>query len=313
MATMKAVRIHSYGGPEVLVYEDAPRPTPGEGEVLIRVHAAGVNPLDWKVREGYLKSSLNYPLPVIPGWDVSGVVEQVGAGVTQPKVGDAVYALPNMTRNGAYAEYIAVNASEVAPKPNTLDHVQAAAVPLGALTAWQALFDVANLSSGQTVLIHAAAGGVGTFALQFAKWKGARVIGTASARNADFLRELGAEEAIDYKATRFEDAVKDVDVVLDTLGGDTQERSWGVLKKGGVLVSTVGPPSSETAAQYGVRGLPVFVQPSGKQLTEIAKLIDAGQVKPIVETVLPLTEARQAHGMSQSGRTRGKIVLRVVD
>jgi NADPH:quinone reductase-like Zn-dependent oxidoreductase len=315
MEKMKAVRLHSYGGSDVLVYEDVPKPIPTEDEVLVRVHAAGVNPLDWKVREGYLKEVLHSKLPLILGWDVSGVVEEVGSGVTNFNTGDALYALPNIARNGAYAEYITIHAAEVAAKPTSLDHVRAASVPLAALTAWQSLFDAAGLSTGQSVLIHAAAGGVGIYAVQLAKTKGAHVIGTASASNQDFVRKLGADEVVDYKATRFENAVRDVDVVLDLIGGETQERSWKVLKKGGVLVTTIptSPPSSETTAAHGVRGIMFSVQPNTAQLTEIAGLIDAGQVKPIVETILPLVEARQAHELSQSGHTRGKIVLQVTD
>lgn len=313
MATMKAVRIHSYGGPDVLVYEDAPRPSIADDEILVRVHAAAINPVDWKIREGYLKQMIAHQLPVILGWDVSGVVEEVGSRVKDFQVGDAVYSRPDLTRNGGYAEYIAIPAAEVAAKPQSIDHIAAASVPLAGLTAWQALFDQANLSAGQAVLIHAAAGGVGTFAVQFAKWKGAYVIGTASSRNQDFLRELGIDQVIDYQQTRFEDVVKDVDVVFDTIGGEVQDRSWQALKKGGILVSIVSPPSKETAAQYGVTEKYFFLQPNAAQLTEIAGLIDAGYVKTIVETILPLNQARQAHELSQSGHTRGKIVLQVTD
>lgn len=313
MITMKAVRIHSYGGPDVLVYEDAPRPEPGEGEVLIRVQAAGVNPIDSKVREGQMKGMVAHKLPLILGWDVAGVVEAVGPGVTNLQTGSPVYGSLDMTRDGGYAEYALGRASGVALKPATLNPFQAAAVPVVALTAWQALFEVAGLTAGQTVLVHGAGGGVGSFAVQFARWKGARVIATASAHDRDRLQELGADKVVDYKAVRFEDAVQNVDVVLDTIGGDTQERSWGVLKKGGVLVSTVSPPSSETAAAHAVRGELVFVQPNAGQLAEIAGLIDAGKVKLMVETVLPLADAHQAHDSSQSGHKRGKIVLRVVD
>ena len=308
---MKAIRIHAYGGPEVLRYEDAPKPEAGKGEVLIRVHAAGVNPVDWKVREGSFKGLLRYRLPLVLGWDVSGVIEAVGSGVSGFTSGDAVFSRPDIGRDGAYAEYIVVRASEVARKPASLDHVRAAAVPLAALTAWQSLFDAAGLRAGQTVLIHAAAGGVGHFAVQLAKWKGAGVIGTASARNADLVRALGADEVIDYTATRFEDAARGVDVVFDTLGGETQRRSWAVLKRGGTLVSIVSPLSRLKGALRGARGTFIFVQPSARQLAELAALIDGGRLKPVVETVLPLAEARQAHLLSQSGRTRGKIVLQV--
>ncbi|HXX18604.1 MAG TPA: NADP-dependent oxidoreductase [Candidatus Acidoferrum sp.] len=311
MATMKAVRIHEYGGPEVLRYEDAPRPEPGPGEVLIRVHAASVNPVDWKVRAGYAKNMLKYKMPFIPGWDVSGVVETVGSGVSRLKVGDEVYSRPDISRDGTYAEYVVVKESEIALKPKSIDHVHASSIPLAALTAWQALFDGAKLSAGQTVLIHGAAGGVGTFAVQFAKMKGARVIATASKRNHDFLRSLGADELIDYNTTKFEDVVHDVDVVLDTITGETADRSYGVIKKGGVYVSILAPPSEEKAAAHGVRTHHTFVQPNVEQLNEIAKLVDSGKLKLTIEKVFPLAEARAAQELNAQGHTRGKIVLAV--
>jgi NADPH:quinone reductase-like Zn-dependent oxidoreductase len=312
MATMKAVRIHEYGGPEVLKYEDAPRPQPTAGEVLIRVHAAGVNPVDRGVRSGFLKERLKYTLPMIPGWDVSGVVEAVGPGVSRLKVGDAVYSRPDISRDGSYAEYMVVKESEVALKPKSIDHVTAAAVPLAALTAWQALFDAAKLSAGQTILIHGAAGGVGCFAVQFAKLKGAHVIGTASQRNHEFLRSLGADEVIDYNTTKFEDVVHDADAVLDTITGDTADRSYQVLKKGGIYVSILAPPSQEKAAAHGVRCAHTFVQPNVAQLDEIAKLIDSGKLKVVIEKVFPLAEAAAAQDLNSTRHTRGKIVLRVV-
>lgn len=308
---MRAVRFHEYGGPEVLKYEEAPRPEAAAGEVLVRVHAAGVNPVDWKVRAGYLKGFLNYRLPLIPGWDLSGVVEATGAGVTAWKKGDEVYSRPDISRNGAYAEYIAAKAGELARKPKMLDHTKAAAIPLAALTAWQALFDAGQLQAGQTVLIHAAAGGVGTFAVQLAKWKGARVIGTASERNHALLRELGAGETIDYGKVQFEDAVHGVDVVLDSMAGDTRERSWKVIKKGGILVTILGQPSAEDATKHGVRAAGVFVQPNQAELEQIGALADSGTLRPVIEAVLPLKEARRAHEMNQTQHTRGKIVLQV--
>ena len=311
---MKAVRIHNYGGLDVLKYEDAPRPQPGAGEVLIRVEATSVNPIDWKVRAGYMKDFIPHSFPVIPGWDVSGVIEELGpnhAAAGRFKKGDEVYSLPDHTRNGAYAEYIVVRESEVALKPNTLHHVRAAAVPLAALTAWQALFDTAQLQPGQRVLIHGAAGGVGHFAVQLAKWKGAHVIGTASAKNHEMLYELGADELIDYTTERFEDVARNIDVVLDTIGGETQERSWQVLKKGGILVSLVQPPSENKAKEHGVRGIRLGARPNGQELAEIAKLIDAGKLAPVINRILPLSEVRRAHELSQSDHTHGKIVLRV--
>lgn len=320
---MKAIRIHKYGGPDVLIYEDAPRPELGENGLLIRVHAAGVNPADRQIRSGK-RPVLKGPFPLILGFDVSGVVEAVGSRVDGFKAGDAVYGMLPLGKGGAYAEYVTSDAAGIAHKPRSIDHIQAAAVPVVALTAWQALFDAGQLSAGQTVLIHAAAGGVGHIAVQLARWKGARVIGTASARNEDFLRKLGCDEFVNYRTTRFEDVVRDVDMVLDiipretsaagnALAEETLERSWSVLKKNGVLVSICARPTSETAAAHGVRGKYILAQRNAAQLTEIAKLVDAGHVKPTIDTVLPLEEARKAHELSQQGHTRGKIVLRVVE
>ena len=307
---MKAIRIHSYGGPEVLAQVEMQRPAPGANEVLIKVHAASVNPFDWKARAGYVKEFFPLTFPATLGSDVSGTVEEVGPGVARFKRGDEVYASLGL-EGGGYAEYAVAKEAIVAEKPGTLDHVQAAAVPTGGITAWQALFEVAQLRAGQKVLIHAAAGGVGNFAVQFAKAKGAYVIGTASSRNQAFLVELGVDKAVDYQKTRFEDVVHEADVVLDTIGGDTQERSFKALKKGGILVSIVQPPSQELATKYGVRALFYGGHPSSSNLAEIAKLIDAGKVKTVVETVLPLEEAPRAHELSQSGHVRGKIVLKV--
>jgi NADPH:quinone reductase-like Zn-dependent oxidoreductase len=312
MATMKAVRIHEYGGPEVLKYEDAPKPQAGPGEVLIRVHATSVNPVDWKVRAGYLQQMMKYNMPMIPGWDASGVVEAVGSGVTRFKAGDEVYSHTPISRDGTYAEYVAVGEPAVAFKPKSIDHATAAAIPLAALTAWQALYDAAKISAGQTLLIHGAAGGVGTFAVQFAKLKGARVIATASKKNHEFLRSLGADELIDYNTTKFEDVLHGVDAVLDTITGETMERSWQVLKKGGILVSILEPPKPEKAAAHGVRCHHTFVQGNAEQLGEIAKLVDAGKLMVIIEKVFPLTEVRAAQESNATGHTRGKIAIRVV-
>ena len=308
---MKAIRIHNYGGPEVLKYEDAPRPEPQADEVLIRVHAAGVNPIDWKIRAGHLKDILPVSFPLILGWDLSGVIEEVGPDATRFKKGDEVFSMPDPTRNGAYAEYIVVRESEVALKPKSLYHVRAAAIPLAALTAWHALFDTAELQPGQRVLIHGAAGGVGHYAVQLAKWKGGYVIATASAKNHELLNELGVDEVIDYNAQRFENVARGVDVVLDPIGGETQERSWQVLKKGGILVSLVQPPSDEKAKVVGVRGAMIENHPDGAALGEIAKIIDSGKLAPVIDRILPLSEAQRAHELSQSGHTHGKIALRV--
>jgi NADPH:quinone reductase-like Zn-dependent oxidoreductase len=313
---MNAIRIHNYGGPEVLQFEDAPRPQLGKGEVLVRVHAAGVNPLDWKVRSGSLNGFIQHKLPLIPGWDVSGVVEQVGPGPAAAgrfKKGDEVFAMADPTRDGAYADYVAVRATALAIKPKSLHHVRAAATPVSALTAWRSLFDLGHLQPGQRILIHGGSGGVGHFAVQLAKWKGAYVIATASTNNWDLLRKLGADETIDYTIQKFENVAHKIDIVLDTIGGETQERSWLVLKKGGVLISLVQPPSEQKANQFGVRGIMCTVQPDGAQLSAIAKLIDSAKLRPTIDRILPLSEARRAHELSQNGHARGKIVLRVKD
>jgi len=306
---MKAIRIHQYGGPEVLAQVEMQRPTPGANEVLIKVKAASVNPFDWKVRAGYMKEFLPLTFPATLGLDVSGTVEEVGPGTARFKRGDEVYVSLELEAGGGYAEYVVAKEAIVAEKPGRLNHVQAAAVPVAGLTAWQTLFEVAQLRAGQKVLIHAAAGGVGNFAVQFAKAKGAYVIGTASSRNQAFLGELKVDKAVDYQKTRFEDVVHDADVVLDTIGGDTQERSFKVLKRGGILVSIVQPPSQDLATKHAVRALFYGGHPSSSNLAEIARLIDTGKVKSVVETVLPLAEARRAHELSQGGHVRGKIVL----
>src|SRR5438128_10829420 len=232
MENMKAVQVHNYGGPEVLHFEDAPRPTRGSGELLIRVHAASVNAIDWKARAGHLKDVFSLPLPYIPDWDVSGIVEAVGPGVTKFKKGDEVYARPDVTAHGygAYAQYVVAKEAETALKPKSIDHVHAATIPVGAVTAWRALFDTAGLKKDQRVLIHSAAGGVGGFAVQLAKWKGAYVIGTASTRNQAFLRQLGVDEPIDYEKTRSEDVVHDESVLRDHIGSHMHRRSWKTQK-----------------------------------------------------------------------------------
>ncbi|MDJ0633660.1 MAG: NADP-dependent oxidoreductase [Xenococcaceae cyanobacterium MO_188.B29] len=311
MNIMKAVRIHNYGGLDTLVYEDAPRPQPGEGQVLIHVRAAGVNPIDWKIRQGFLKDIFPYEMPLILGTDVAGVVEAVGAGVTNVQPGQDIYGVVDMTLSGAYAEYALGLNSAIAPKPQSLNYEEAASVPIVAMTAYQALLEVGGLTAGQSVLIHGAAGGVGSFAVQFAKNKGIKAIGTASAANLDFVRNLGAEQVIDYKATQFEEVVSGVDMVLDLIGGDTQERSWDILKPGGILVSTASPPNSETASSKGVRGEMMMVQPKATNLEEITAMFDRGELKTFVDRVLPLSEAQQAHELSQGGHVRGKLVLQV--
>lgn len=314
MKSMQAVQIHTYGNTDVLTYAEVPRPTPSEDEVLIRVQATTVNPFDCAARAGYLSAWYNYAFPFTLGLDVAGVVEEVGAGVTNIAPGDLVYTRTDPSRNGAYAEFVVVPASQVVAKPQSLDATEAAALPHVGLTAWAALIKAAKLSAGQTVLIHGAAGGVGHIAIQLAKWRGAKVIGTASGYNLDYLRSLGVDEAIDYTSTPFETVVRDVDVVFDTVGGDTQERSWSVLKPGGMLVSFVQPPSAETATAYGVRQQFVTAdQTDSEVLTQLAELVDRGQLKPTVSLTLPLQEIKQAHELSQGRHIRGKIVLKVTE
>jgi NADPH:quinone reductase-like Zn-dependent oxidoreductase len=312
---MKAIRIHGRGGPERLVYEDVPQPHPGQGEVLVRVSATGViaNELRWDAT--YQNEAGELHVLPIPGRDLSGVVvEEVGPGITTLIKDTQVYAMLGYGRDGAEAEYTIALPNELAPKPRTLDHVQAAAVPLTALTAWQALFDRAKLVAGQTLLIHGASGGVGVFAVQLAHWAGAHVIATASARNRDFLQELGANEVIDYTSTRFEEVVHAVDLVFDTVGGDTLQRSWQVIKPGGVLVTIVGPPPYfEYAKAHGIHPFWFVVEPNRDELIQIGTLIDAGHLRPIIDTVFPLSQARQAYEHGARGHSRGKIVLRVVD
>ena len=247
---MKAIRIHGYGDVDTLRYEDAPLPEISPTDVRIRVHAAGVNPVDWKIRAGYFEAMVPHQMPLTLGWDVSGVVDQVGVDVTHLSVGDAVYSRPDILRNGSYAEYVVVRGSEVVAKPETLSHNEAAAVPLAGLTAWQTLFDHAQLKKGERVLIHAGAGGVGSFAIQFSKWAGAHVIATASAPNEALIRDLGADEFVDYRSQRFEEVLAKVDVVLDTIGDDTQARSIQLLNSGGRLFS-VASPSRRRAAGRG--------------------------------------------------------------
>lgn len=309
---MRAVHIRDYGGLDVLHYEEAPLPKPGAGEVLIRVHATTMNPFDCAVRAGYMGQYFNYTFPLILGTDVSGVVEQVGEGVADVSPGDVVYTRAGIYRDGAHAEYVLALAADVVAKPASLDHIHAAALPHVTLTAWQGLIEFADLSEGQTILIHAAAGGVGHVAVQLAKWRGAKVIGTASV-NMPFLEELGVDQAIDYTQIAFEDVAKNVDVVLDLLGGETQQRSWQVLKPGGILLSTVQPPSQEIAQSHGVRQRMIGTAPPvRKVLTTASQMVADGQLKPHVSSVLTLEDIQKAHAMIEARHTRGKIVLQVI-
>ena len=308
---MKAIVAHEYGAPDVLKVEEVPRPEPNEDEALVRVIASSVNPADPLTLSGKYAREFGTHLPLIPGYDIAGIVEKTGANVTKLKVGDAVYGYPNF--GGGWADYVTVKEFEVAAKPKSLNFVESAAVPMGALTAWQALVDVAKLQPGQTVLIHGGSGGVGSFAIQIAKARGARVIATASTTNQDLLKQLGADVAVDYTKTKFEDVAKDVDAVLDPIGKETLARSYNVIKKGGIVMSLVARPDPAELEKHGIRGAGISVHPDAEDLAEIAQLIDAGKIKPIVTQVLPLNEAIAAQQQAATHHTRGKVVIRIAE
>jgi len=312
-STMKAIVVHEYGGPEVLKYEDAPRPEPKENEILVKVIAAGVNPVDSAARSQKYARFMNITLPAIPGYDIAGIVERTGTSVTKFKAGDPVYAYIALDKGGAYAEYAVATEKEAAAKPKSLTYVEAAAVPLVSLTAWQALIDTAKLSPGQAVLIHGGSGGVGSFAIQIAKARGAKVFATASTPNQNLLKQLGADVAIDYTKQKFEDIAKDVDVVLDSVGKDTLVRSYGIVKKGGIIVSIVGRPNQAELDKHGIRGASISVEPNSDELAEITKLIEEKKIKVVVSQTLPLAEAAKAQSQADTHHTRGKIVLKVAE
>jgi NADPH:quinone reductase-like Zn-dependent oxidoreductase len=311
--TMKAIVAHEYGGPEVLKLEDVPVPTPKEDEMLVKVVAAGVNSFDGVLRSGKYAKPNGTQLPWHPGYDIAGVVEKVGGKVTKFKVGDPVYAMVNILKGGGYAEYAPARETDAALKPTTISFLEAAGVPSVALTAWQAMVDKANVQSGQTVLIHGGSGGVGMFAIPFAKIRGAKVFATASTANQDFLKQLGADVSIDYKAQKFEDVAKDVDVVIDAVGGETLARSYPIVKKGGIVVSLSDRVDQAQLGKYGIRGTSLVVQNNGDELAQIGKLIDQGKIKVIVSETFPLADANKAEAKADLGHTRGKIVLRVRD
>jgi NADPH:quinone reductase-like Zn-dependent oxidoreductase len=310
---MKAIVIYEYGGPEVLKYEDAPRPEPKADQILIRVIAAGVNPVDGMIRSGMFAKDGNGAFPMVLGGDIAGIVESVGNKITKFKAGDPVFAYVSLDSGGGYAQYAVVPEHDAAPKPESLTFVEAAGVPIVALTAWQALNDTAKLNAGQTVLIHGGSGGVGSFAIQIAKARGAKVIATASTANQDLLKQLGADVAVDYTKQKFEEIAKGVDVVLDSVGKDTLTRSYGVVKKGGIIVSLVARPNQSELEKHGIRGVALSVEPNSGELTQIGKLIDDKKIRVIVSQTFPLSEARKAQEQVASGHTRGKIVLKVAD
>lgn len=308
---MKAVQIHSYGNAAQLSLDDVAIPQPADGEILVKVHAAGVNPVDWKIREGYLSEILPHSLPLTLGWDFAGDVAAIGNMVDGWKIGDAVYAHSALIRNGSYAEYVTVSAKEVAPKPKSLTWEEAAGVPLVTLTAWQALNDIGQMKQGDRILIHAGAGGVGIAAIQLAKHAGAHVVTTASEKNATFLKALGADEVIDYTRQDFSQS-SGFDIALDTLGAGVLAKTWKTLKKGGHLISTAEVPNTDLAEQYGVTASFCFVQPNSNQLREITNLIDSGALSVKIDSVFPLDQVAQAHAKSESGHARGKIIVQVL-
>jgi NADPH:quinone reductase-like Zn-dependent oxidoreductase len=306
---MRAIRLHQVGGSESLLYEDAPKPSPKDNQVLVQVYATAITPTEFAWYPTFHTSDgTTRPFPIILGHEFSGIVDAIGPACMGIQVGDPVYGLSDWFIDGAQADYCLTVPANIAPKLASLDHVQTAAVPISALTAWQALIDRAQLSQGQRVLIHGAAGGVGSFAVQLARHKGAHVIATASAANADFVTTLGADEVIDYRTTPFETVVRDVDVVFDTVGGDTRDRSWGILSKGGRLVTIAA--DAERLTQQRVRDAFFIVEPNRVQLIEISRLIDAGVIRPIVGAVFSMENFRQAYDQKP---VRGKHVLRIAE
>lgn len=318
MITMKAVRMHAFGNTDVLQYEEVERPLPQAGEVLVRVHAAGVNPVDWGARSYPMPSTTGAAeanLPYTLGWDLAGSVVALGAGVTQFALGDAVYSMARFPREArAYSEYTTAPVSDLALKPEQFTYEQAAAVPMAALTAWQALFDTAGLQAGQTVLIPGGAGGVGHFAIQFAKWKGAHIITTTSTRNIMFVRELGADVVIDYTQQTLEDVIQKVDVALDMMDEDLLRQAFRCVKRGGHVVSLLRAhkePGEQLAVKAGTHFTFMLVHPSGEQLAEIASLCDTGQIKVAIAAVFPLQDVARAHKLSEGRHVRGKLVLNI--
>src|SRR5208337_3148760 len=308
---MKAVRIHAYGDRSVLSFEDAPKPEIQPDEVLVRIIAASVNPVDWKIREGYLKSMIPYEFPLTLGWDFSGVIEASGAEVSNFRVGEAVFSRPDIARNGTYAEYVAVRAAEIARKPKTISHLEAASLPLAGITAWETVVTIGQLAPGQRALIHAASGGVGSLAVQIAKWRRAHVVATTSAANMDLVKSLGADQVVDYRKGKLTESVRDMDLVVDTLGGEAQTSSWRVLRRGGTLVSTVSVPSVDEAKEFGVKSEFLFITPNAPVLDRLTDLVDTGKIRPLIGGEFALRNIADAHALSESGHTVGKIVLYV--
>lgn len=310
---MKAIVIEEYGDKNVLVEKNIDTPKIAEDQVLVEVHATSINPIDWKVREGYLKEMLPFEFPIILGWDASGVVVEAGSNVTDYKAGDRVFTRPATTNRGTYAEYLAVDSNLLAKMPEEMSFEEAASIPLAGLTAWQCLVDFGNIQDGSKVLIHAGAGGVGIFAIQIAKSLGAYVATTASENNIEFLTSLGADEVINYKENDFSEMLNGFDLVLDSMGGDIQSKSYKVLKENGKLVSIVQPPSEEEAASFNTKAGFVWLEPNGEQLQKLANLYEEGKVKPVIGKIFDFSEQslKDAHDLSETHHARGKIVIRV--
>ncbi|MED4036463.1 NADP-dependent oxidoreductase (plasmid) [Niallia taxi] len=310
---MKAVVINQYGGKEELVEQEVNKPNAQANQVVLKLEATSINPIDWKLREGYLKAIFDWKFPIILGWDAAGVITDIGSNVTKWKVGDRVFSRPETTRLGTYAEYIAIDEHLLAKLPDSISYEEAAAVPLAGLTAWQALFTHGHLKEGETVLIHAGAGGVGIFSIQLAKYVGAHVITTASEKNHELLYSLGADQVIDYKKENFEDVLKDVDLVFDTIGGEVAENSYKVLKqKTGRLITIVGEPNHDTAKSHNVSAKGIWLQPDGEQLQRMADLMENKKIKSIVGATFPFSKQGiyDAHALSETHHAVGKIVIK---
>lgn len=311
---MKAIVIEAYGSSDQLIEKEVPKPTIEDNQVLVELHATSINPIDWKLREGYLQEKFPFTFPIILGWDAAGIIKETGSKVSNFQVGDHIFARPETTANGTYAEFTVVDENLLAKMPENLSFEEAASVPLTGLTAWQCLVDFSDIKSGDKVLIHAGSGGVGSFAIQIAKSFGAYVASTASEKNEAFLKELGVDEFINYKEEKFEEIVQDYDIVVDTMGGEIQEKSFGVLKKCGKLVSIVQPPDEEAAKSKGITAGFLWLEANGKELAELGNLIKKEQVKTHIGHTFPFSQEglREAHKLSESHHAKGKIVIKII-
>ncbi len=309
--TVKAIVINQYGSKDVLEEKEVEKPSIGDDQVLVENHATSINPIDWKLREGYLKQMLDFEFPIILGWDVAGTISEIGQNVSGYSVGDRVFARPETTNQGTYAEYVPVDAHLLAPMPDSMTYEEAAAIPLAGLTAWQCLVDFGEIKKGDNVLIHAGAGGVGSYAIQIAKSFGAYVATTASGKNEQFVRSLGADEFINYREQDFSELLSDYDLVVDTMGGKVQEDSFKVLKKGGKLVSIADQPSEDYAADFTTKFL--WLEPNGEQLKKLADLFEKGELKPVIGETFDLSEQglKDAHALSETHHAKGKIIIKV--